>query len=182
MIFFMPLKMAQKISLNEYKQQSKDYTKKALEELNQQIKLTSLITRKLETSIKEEDEEVKETLTIVELNCKISELEAALRKEETAVHYLKLDLSNAKCDLETAKQVLTNCDSFVKSAVSYSQVICLFCCLFVFATCGSLFLVPYMGFYVSYLINLLSFAFNFVIVKLVLDFRNQTITLITQFD
>jgi hypothetical protein len=175
----MSLKMAQKISLNEYRQQSKDYTRKALEELNQQLKVIPMITKKLEASIKEEDEdEMREPMTIVELNRKISELEARVHKEETACHYLKLDLSNAKCDLETANQALTNCDLFVKSAASYSQVICLFCCLFVFATCGSLFLVPYMGFYVSYVINVLSFAFNFVTVKLVLDFRKQTIALI----
>jgi hypothetical protein len=172
-------KMAQKITLNEYRQQSKDYTKKALDELNQQLKVIPLITKKLEASIKEEDEdEMYKPMTIVELNHKISDLEARLRKEETACHYLKLDLSNANCDLETANQALTNLDLFVKSAASYSQVICLFCCLFVFATCGSLFLVPYIGFYVSYVINVLSVVFNFVTVRLILDFRKRTITLI----
>jgi len=54
--------MAQKISMAAYNAQSKDYTKKALEELNEQMKKTSFAHENDEYNPSEEDTEEVEKL------------------------------------------------------------------------------------------------------------------------
>ena len=120
--------MAQRISMAEYNKQSKDYTKEALDNLNDKIK--DFFSNKKRQSEEEEvsgsdteSEEVeaicikpkKKTTSkkikfdgesVKQYERKIRKLEEDLEKEESKSHYLILDLSNAKCEAEKLKEKL----------------------------------------------------------------------------
>lgn len=185
--------MAQKIGLAEYEKQRSEYTKKALEELNEQMKTYShgggnIASEELDDSGEEEfmtrfshkrlhpDKKScrgNEYDTILELSKKVSTLENELEKEEVATHYLKLDLSNVSCELEKSKDDINFLKGKVEECKFFMNKICIMffvtlllstCSLFVFDI--KFFIGANNGFYLYFVTKIAYDLYMFRIKKL----------------
>ncbi len=115
--------MAQRISNLEYNNQTTEYTKQALAELNRQLGSFKRNSYKDDEDSDEDDNEIysfsngaydsahhRKKLKKTESN-RNARLEELLKKEETKSYRLILDLSNAKTDLETEREKNRNLEN-----------------------------------------------------------------------